>query len=264
MRPTILIVVAAMADFGFQAAVGAERKTLLTVYVLQENVAPSLVVMPARARAGKMFADIGISIQWRSGPPHASSPRNFVIVEMADYTPRDCYPGALAYAMPYDRLHIKVFYDRVRGTVYSQTVPALLAHVFVHEITHVIQGFSRHSSVGIMKARWDVNDYLLMQSKPLTFTEEDIHFIRQGLAARETAIRVAPRLTGSREYADARCVTLARRCIKSRLASARPFLQQPGDLMRRSHSGRMCHSEIARCSTLNAQHDRFLLWSSHV
>lgn len=205
MRPTILIAVAAMADFGFQAAVGAERKTVLTVYVLQENVAPSLVVMPARAQAGKMFADIGISIQWRSGPPHGLLPRNFVIVEMADYTPRNCYPGALAYAMPYDRLHIKVFYDRVRATVYSQTVPALLAHVFVHEITHILQGFCRHSSAGIMKARWDVNDYLLMRSKPLTFTEEDIHFIRQGLAAREVGTHATPRPPGSREFARLLC-----------------------------------------------------------
>jgi hypothetical protein len=205
MRPTILIAVAAMADFGFQLVAEAESKTVLTVYVLQENVAPSLVIMPARAQAEKIFADIGVSIRWRSGPPHASLPRNFVIVEMADNTPRNCYPGALAYAMPYDRHHLKVFYDRVRATVYSQTVPALLAHVFVHEITHVIQGFSRHSSVGIMKARWDVDDYLLMQSKRLTFTEEDIHFIRQGLAAREAATRVAPRLPGSREFARSLC-----------------------------------------------------------
>jgi len=205
MRPTILIAVAAMADFGFQAVAAAESKTVLTVYVLQESVVPSLVVMPARAQAGKMFTDIGISIQWRSGPPHGPLPRNFVIVEMADYTSGNCYPGALAYAMPYDRLHIKVFYDRVRATVYSQTVPALLAHVFVHEITHILQGFCRHSSVGIMKARWDGNDFLLMQSKPLTFTEEDIHFIRKGLAAREAATGVTPRPPGSRAFARSLC-----------------------------------------------------------
>jgi hypothetical protein len=86
--------------------------------------------------------------------------------------------------MPYDRIHIKVFYDRVRTTVHSQTVPALLAHVFVHEIAHVLQGFSRHSDEGIMKAHWDANDYHLMQSKPLAFTQKDLDFIRLGLAAR--------------------------------------------------------------------------------
>jgi len=183
MRPMILIAMAAITDLGFQAAVAAENKAVLTVYVLEENVAPTLVIISARAQAGKMFADIGISIQWRSGPPHASLPRNFVIVEMAGQTPKEFYPGALAYAMPYDGIHIKVFYDRVHTAVYSRTVPALLAHVFVHEITHVLQGFIRHSNVGIMKAHWDVNDYLLMQSKPLAFTQEDVKFVRLGLEA---------------------------------------------------------------------------------
>ena len=37
-----------------------------------------------------------------------------------------------------------------------------------------------------MKALWDVHDFQLMESKPLTFTQEDIHFIRLVLAARET------------------------------------------------------------------------------
>ena len=185
MRLTILTAMTALADFGFQGTVAGESKTLLTVYVLEESVAPSLVNIAARAQAGKMFADIGICIQWRSGRPHALLPLNFVIVEMGEQTPKDLYPGALAYAMPYDRIHIKVFYDRVRATVYSPTVPALLAHVLVHEIAHVLQGFSRHSDEGIMKAHWDANDYHLMQSKPLIFTEKDIDFIRLGLAARE-------------------------------------------------------------------------------
>jgi hypothetical protein len=185
MRLTILIAMTALADFGFQGTVAGESKTLLTVYVLEESVAPSLVNISARAQAGKMFADIGISIQWRSGRPHPPLPLNFVIVEMGEQTPKDLYPGALAYAMPYDRIHIKVFYDRVRTTVHSQTVPALLAHVFVHEIAHVLQGFSRHSDEGIMKAHWDANDYHLMQSKPLAFTQKDLDFIRLGLAARQ-------------------------------------------------------------------------------
>src|SRR5260370_42111174 len=101
MRFTILIAMTAVLDFGLQVAVAEENKTLLTAYLLEESVAPSLVNIAARAQARKMFADIGISIQWRSGHPHAPLPVNFVIVEMGDQTPKDFYPGALAYAMPY-------------------------------------------------------------------------------------------------------------------------------------------------------------------
>jgi hypothetical protein len=68
---------APVAGFGFQATATAESKTELIAYVLEESVAPSPIAMPARAQAGRMFADIGISIQWRSGPPHASVPRKF-------------------------------------------------------------------------------------------------------------------------------------------------------------------------------------------
>jgi hypothetical protein len=97
MRATILNAIAAMADFGFQQAAAAESKTVLTVLLLQENVAPSLVIMPARLQAEKKLVDIAISIQWRSSLPHASLLRNYVIVDMGDEAPRSCYPGALAY-----------------------------------------------------------------------------------------------------------------------------------------------------------------------
>ena len=69
--------------------------------------------------------------------------------------------------------------------MHSQTVPALLAHVLVHEIAHILQGINRHSDEGVMKAHWDANDYHLMQSKPLFFTPKEIDLIQLGVATRE-------------------------------------------------------------------------------
>jgi hypothetical protein len=167
-----------------QAAEAWEKKTVLTAYVSGESLAPSLVTIAAEAQAAKMFADIDISIQWHSGKPRTPLPLNFVVVEIVDQVPKDIPPGALAYAKPYDRTHIMVFYNRVHATVHSQTEPALLAHVLVHEIAHVLQGINRHSEEGIMKARWDANDYHVMQSRPLVFTPKDIDLIRLGVKAR--------------------------------------------------------------------------------
>lgn len=56
--------------------------------------------------------------------------------------------------------------------------------MFVHEITHMLQGTDRHSETGIMKAHWDKNEYFQMETAPLTFTEEDVRLIHRGLAAR--------------------------------------------------------------------------------
>jgi hypothetical protein len=67
----------------------------------------------------------------------------------------------------------------------------LLAHVLVHEITHVLEGISRHSATGIMKDRWDDNDYSEMRRKPLRFAQEDVNLIYDGLKARQARVATA-------------------------------------------------------------------------
>ena len=58
---------------------------------------------------------------------------------------------------------------------------ALLAHVIVHEITHVVQGVCRHSDTGLMKAHWTIRDLVEMRYKALPFTEEDLMLLYRGL-----------------------------------------------------------------------------------
>jgi hypothetical protein len=66
----------------------------------------------------------------------------------------------------------------------SDLAPALLAHVLVHEITHILQGVDRHSETGVMKARWTTADYVQIRAQPLPFTDWDIDLIQEGLASR--------------------------------------------------------------------------------
>ena len=76
--------------------------------------------------------------------------------------------------------------DRPAGEAISRTalMPQLLAHVLVHEITLILQGVSRHSGEGVMKAQWGQGDFNRMLSKPLEFTSEDVSLIHDGLAVR--------------------------------------------------------------------------------
>src|SRR5260370_28543152 len=92
-------------------------------------------------------------------------------------------PEAVAAAWPYEGTHIEVAYDRVKAVPASQQA-ALLAHVLVHEITHILQGISRHAPTGIMKAHWEEADYRAMRRNPLPFTPDDIELIRMGLEKR--------------------------------------------------------------------------------
>jgi hypothetical protein len=46
-----------------------------------------------------------------------------------------------------------VFYDRLQERGQPNRLPAILAHVMVHEITHILQGVQRHSKSGVMNRR---------------------------------------------------------------------------------------------------------------
>lgn len=90
-------------------------------------------------------------------------------------------PGVLASASP-SNASITIFNDRVALAMQSSAKfpPPLLSHVVAHEIAHVLQGVSRHSESGILKARWDREDFFLMQQSRLTFTSLDVGLIRAG------------------------------------------------------------------------------------
>jgi hypothetical protein len=80
----------------------------------------------------------------------------------------------LAYPLPYEGSHILILYDRLLRKFQEGGISSLLAHVLVHEDTHILQGIHRHSDRGVMKANWDGSDYKAMRWKPLSFTAEDI------------------------------------------------------------------------------------------
>jgi hypothetical protein len=102
-------------------------------------------------------------------------------------TPRNFHPGALAYAEPYagqsEGVHIRVFFDRVENVAGSSSmVPILLAHVLVHEITHILQDSDHHSEEGVTKKRYTAADLYHMSFRPLPFSQLDIDLIRRGMS----------------------------------------------------------------------------------
>jgi len=133
-----------------------------------------------------MLAGIGVDTVWPQGG-HSCEKRGDIVIALSYQTPASKLPGTFAYALPYEGRHIVVFWDRIERKVSSTVAPILLAHVLVHEIAHILQGTSRHSKSGIMRAAWSSHDYSEMQKHPLEFTEEDIGLIHRGIAARSLA-----------------------------------------------------------------------------
>jgi hypothetical protein len=158
------------------------------VTVCTARVASPVAFYQARTIASKMYAEIGVKIDWRSRGASCTAV-DAVIIEFTENTPAALLPGSLACALPYERIHIRVFLDRVKETVGPAAMPYVLAHVLVHEIGHLLQGINRHSETGVMKAQWDVDDYKRMVASPLPFTEEDVRLIHDGLEGAAAQLR---------------------------------------------------------------------------
>lgn len=183
-----------MAIFAAGAAMATQveaHERTITVYVVEGSTVPSRISYVARTFASRMFAPAGIQIEWRLGKLTAGASGRPIEIVYDTNTPDAFNRGALAYALPFEGTHIHVFYDRIAGTGESDPT-RLLAHVLVHEITHILQGVARHSSEGIMKAHWSWLDIAGMRQKPLPFTPDDLMFIYQGMNRRDTgAVLVA-------------------------------------------------------------------------
>jgi len=170
------------------ACLGGANKDDDHVTVYLSGIASSVdyrVSAQAQGLTAQMFAGIGVKIDWRGGRPLAGQKRA-IEIEMVGNAPKSLPPGAMASAMPYEGVHIQIFWDRIKRPPSPYRV---LAHVMVHEITHILEGVARHSAEGIMKARWSDDDFGAIGITPLSFAPEDVLMIHDGLKTRNSSAK---------------------------------------------------------------------------
>ena len=158
----------------------------VVVYVHNDHaVVDTWTLLRAEDLAARMFARIGVAVKWCWG----KSPRGdteAIDVSLVSGVPDQVYPGALGDATlsPHSAGRVSVFADRLKKAVDPHLLPTLLAHVLVHEITHVLEGMSGHSETGLMKAHWTGRDFTSMAHRPLEFAPVDVNMIHDRLAHR--------------------------------------------------------------------------------
>ena len=140
-------------------------------------------VADATAKASSLLLSAGVKLEWQAELSDCKGHPDEMVVSFRAMTPKTFHPGALAYAFPYEGVHIELFYDRI-AQADPGLLPSLMANVIVHEMTHILQGIDRHSASGVMKAVWTSSDYTLMKRGLLRFTALDVEMIRNGFAAR--------------------------------------------------------------------------------
>jgi hypothetical protein len=177
------------------AAMGAERRTgmgeCVAVRLEDKSLVSLLVLFRGEDTATRVFADIGVFVQWKdsaSRPAGAVCP--IVEVQLDPESPEKFSPDAMAYALPYKHggTQIHIFMDRVLRSSQVRQKGAVLGYVISHEIGHVLEGIKRHSDKGVMKALWTSGDFSEIFVQSLKFSGEDVDLIRLGFSKRrETA-----------------------------------------------------------------------------
>jgi hypothetical protein len=129
--------------------------------------------------ASEIFASAEVAIDWRDAD---SCPSSQDVIRITFSFNHSDYPNpqAFAYALPFQGRTINIFYNRIASAAHCWS-PKLLAYVLVHEIVHILEGVSVHSTQGIMKATWEDKELAAIQSETLSFTEKDISLIHSGL-----------------------------------------------------------------------------------
>jgi hypothetical protein len=157
----------------------------VVVYVDGGNYMDNITLYRAEHLANQMFARIGVSVKWHQGKPPRED-TEAIAVSLVSGLREQFYPDALGYATisPHAAGRVFVLADRLKEEADPRLVPTILAHVLVHEITHVLEGVSRHSETGLMKANWTGKDYAAMAHKPLEFAPVDVNIIHYRLAHR--------------------------------------------------------------------------------
>lgn len=163
----------------------------LTVFTdLGRTAVPNEVLGRAKYMAAKVLAGAGVTVVWaKRGQPRDE--RQVFCGEILTVAFDGKAPaGFAAQAMAYTNtnagssVEIHIFYDRVSVFPDRARMPEFLGHVLAHEIEHVLEGVARHSSEGVMKARWSDRDCAELVRKPLPFAAEDVELIQAHFRAR--------------------------------------------------------------------------------
>lgn len=147
----------------------------------------------AQSYANRIYHSIGIELRWkgsckkaqRNAPGTPFAPNLDTLgLEWAPKAPAKIPPGARASAHPFQPTgtRITLYLDRLQPVLEDRPLSAaILGHVLVHEIGHVLLGYDGHAKEGLMKATWSEAEQYAMRCRPMPFTGKEGERLRQRL-----------------------------------------------------------------------------------
>jgi hypothetical protein len=162
---------------------------------------PAGVLISAEKDVTRIFAKIEVTAAWLDSPPreHQSVGTGlsfgiFILDRSSgDHISRsknamgstpigpDGNPGHVAYVF-YDRVEDFTRYARVRSVM--SDISQVLAFAIAHELGHLLILDQSHSSTGIMRGSWGLDDFARIATGQLDFIPEQARLIRSEAARR--------------------------------------------------------------------------------
>jgi hypothetical protein len=180
MKPTWIVetvVAAALAPLG-------QAGSKLTVWLESPRYLDSTVLAHAEDTATRIFAQIGVDLEWKLGTPPRGAAGETLQLVFDEVAPLQLERTTMGYArLGGSGIAIHILYYRVLAFP-EKLAPSLLGHVMAHEMTHVLEGVARHSDEGLMKAVWDSHDNDQMKSGVLPFAPIDARLVTAHFAQR--------------------------------------------------------------------------------
>ena len=175
----------------FESAIFAQQGPgpVIKVRSYDQAGAGSSVIEKAQRRVSFVFKQVGITAQWVAD----EHPRFRILVvqniddrfaeDMFGYTPRDA--DGTSSGVVYVRYGAIDSFARLTEPGRPRlNVSDVLGYCMAHEIGHLLLLAGFHSSTGIMSARWRENDFKLMATGGLVFSEEEGRRMREAAARR--------------------------------------------------------------------------------
>ena len=176
------------------AAYAGQVPPKLTVWIESPHDLDVVVLAGAEGTAARIFAQVGVKLEWKIGIPPDSTPGENLTMAFDAEAPAHLDANAMGYAtVGGNGTVVHVFYRRVIRSHAKELVPVLLGHVMAHEITHVLEGIARHSDRGLMKANWKAEDYYQMSRRPMPFAPIDADLVTAHFAREAAAIPPGPK-----------------------------------------------------------------------
>ncbi|HJZ71356.1 MAG TPA: hypothetical protein VKE51_06420 [Vicinamibacterales bacterium] len=156
--------------------------------------APTSAVGSAASELTRLYADIGVRLEWRDATTPGGADMIHVILlpnETGDLRrAADTVMGAAVSIN--DRTHVAyIFYRRLRAEAdrYATSTIQALACAMAHEIGHLLMPHVQHSTEGLMRARWYRDDFSRADQGQLRFTREQVALIQAAANADGVGVR---------------------------------------------------------------------------